>query len=176
MAHEEWNWTIGTVAAPFGIRGELKVRFETDFPERFEQTPAVFLRPKEGTGRVFQVERARPHKGQVLLKLKGIDTMTDAEAWRGAAVQVPRSQAVDLPPDSYWTSDIIGFEVVTGGGRRLGTLDEVLPYPAQDLLRVGEALIPAVRPIVVRVDVEARRIVVNPPEGLLPGEEPEHAD
>ena len=63
------------------------------------------------------------------------------------------------------------MEVFTANGKRLGILDDVLKYPAQDLWKVGEALIPAVRPIVVSVDKDSRRIVIDPPEGLLPVQE-----
>jgi 16S rRNA processing protein RimM len=171
--HDEWNWTIGKVVAPFGRMGEAKVRMESDFPERFTYLRRVCLRPPRGQSALFEVEHARLHKGQVILKLKGIESIDDVERWRNALVQIPRAEAMPLEPNSYYISDLIGADVVTRENRVLGKLDNILSYPAHDLLQIGEILIPAVKEFVLSVDIEARRIVVAPPAGLLPDEEPE---
>lgn len=168
---DEWNWTVGEVVGVFGIKGEMKVRLETDFPDRFARLKQVCLRPSAGNPEVRDVESTRLHKGQVLLKIRGIDRIEDVDRWRGARVQIPRSEAVALPAGSYYSADIVGFEVVSRDGKPLGTLEKVLPYPAHDLFQVGDALIPAVKEIVVEVDTANRRIVVDPPAGLLPGDE-----
>lgn len=170
---DEWNWTVGEVVAPFGIAGEVKVRIESDFPDRFKRLKEVCLRPRTGEPKLFTVERARLHKRGALLKLRGIATVEDADLWRGAWVQVRRTDAVRLPDGSFYVSDLVGMEVVTAQGRALGRLDAVLNYPAQDLLQIGSILIPMVREFVVEVDTIRRRIVVAPPPGLLPNEESE---
>jgi 16S rRNA processing protein RimM len=170
---EEWTWTVGEIVGVFGIKGELKVRLDTDFPERFAALRQVCLRPAAGEPILHDVQGARLHKGQVLLRLRTIDSIEAAERWRGAKVQVPRAQAVELPENSYYAADIVGFDVVTRDGKTLGKLEQILPYPAHDLFQVRAALIPAVKEIVVEVDTANRRIVVDPPEGLLPEEEPE---
>lgn len=166
-----WDWTIGRVVAPFGIRGEMKTEILTDFPERFEELQEVALVSGSGETRVLNVQGARLHKGRVLLKLRGIETLEDVEAWRGAEVRVPRSAAVPLAPGDYYVSDLVGMEIVTRDGRRVGPVEDILQSPAHDLLRTGEVLIPMVRAIVLEIDIEARRIVVDPPLGLLPGDE-----
>ncbi len=112
----------------------------------------------------------------MLLQLVGVDSIDAAETWRAARVQIRRSDAVTLPEGSFYSVDLIGYDVVTSQGRTLGPLDEVLKYPGQDLLRIGATLIPAVRQMVVEVDTQNRRIVVDPPEGLLPDEEPKSAN
>jgi 16S rRNA processing protein RimM len=170
---DEWTWTVGEVAGVFGIKGELKVRLETDFPNRFAGLKQVCLRPAVGAPRLMDIQTARLHKGQVLLKLQSVDSIEDAQRLRGAKVQLPRAQAVELPENSYYAVDIVGMDVVTRDGKLLGTLDKVLPYPAHDLFQVGAALIPAVKEIVLEVDTVNRRIVVDPPAGLLPNDEPE---
>ncbi len=172
----EWNWTIGTVVSTFGRFGELRVRYETDFPERFETLKRVCLRPASGAPKLFDVQRTRPHKGHVLVKLAGVESIDDAEVWRGGSVQVPREEAVPLPEDTYYAADLVGMDVVTADGRSLGKLERILPYPAHHLLQMGDILIPAVKEIVVEVDTARRRIVVAPPAGLLPGDEPETVD
>ena len=176
MTLEDWNWTIGTVVAPFGTKGEMKVRYETDFPDRFKKLNKVCLRTSRGAAQLFSVSGVRDHKGQALMTLEGIDSIEDVENWRQAKVQVQKSQAVKLPKHEFYAADIVGFEVVTVDGRELGKLERILPYPTYDLWAVGEALIPAVKEIVKDVDAENKKITVDPPEGMLPGEVPEDAD
>ena len=176
MNLDDWNWTIGVVVGPFGIRGEVKVRYETDFPERFAELKEVCLRNPKGMGQLFKVKGLREHKGQALLKIIGIERIEDVELWRHAKVQVRRSDAVALPEDEFYTADIIGFVVATTDGREVGKLERVQPYPAYDLWIVGDAMIPAVKEIVKEVNTAERRILIDPPPGMLPGEEPEDAD
>lgn len=164
----EWTWTLGSVAAPFGRVGELKVNIACDDPERFQVLKRLCLRPLRGVPKLVTVERVRLHKGQALLKIEGVDCISEADAWRGALVQIRRSEALPLPDDAFYVTDIVGMCVVTRDGRVLGPLEDVLRYPAYDLLKIGDVLIPAVREMVVEIDRDARRIVVDPPEGLLP--------
>lgn len=169
----DWTWTIGIAVAPFSRFGEIKVNIETDFPERFSRLREVCLRPPKGAPKLFTVERARPHKGQMLLKLGGIEKIEDIDPWRGALVQIPRREAMPLGKDEYYRQDLVGLEVVTTEGRVLGRLEEVLAYPAQDLYRIGDILIPAVKQIVVKVDIAGGRLLVDPPAGMIPEEEPD---
>lgn len=164
---ERWNWTIGKVVAPFGIRGEMKTEILTDFPDRFQSVEEVALVLPNGRCEIRLVESVRLHKGRALLKLRGIDTIEAAECWRGADVRIPRDHAVPLPENAYYVSDLLGMRVVTVSGREVGCVDEVVSAPAHDLLRVGENLIPMVRQIVLKVDMSARTVLIDPPEGLL---------
>jgi len=176
MNLDDWNWTIGIVTAPFGTRGELKVRYETDFPERFSKLKEVCLRNPKGVGQLFKVEGVREHKGQALLKLGGIERIEDVDLWRQARVQLRRADAVPLADNEFYTADLVGYRVETTDGREVGKLERVQPYPAYDLWVVGEAMIPAVKEIVKEVNTAERRILIEPPAGMLPGEEPEDAD
>lgn len=176
IRYSDWQWTIGDVVAIFGLRGEMKVRFQTDFPERFQSLRRVCLRKPDGAAEMFKVSGCRFHKGCALLKIDGIDDATAAELWRGALVQVRRADAMPLDDDSYYVTDLKGVMVETVQGRVLGPVDDVLQYPAQDLLRIGDALVPMVRGIVLEVDMAARRIVIDPPEGMLPGDDQPDAD
>jgi len=171
--HDEWTWTVGHVVSLFGIRGELKIRIETDSPERFTTMKQVCLRRKSGVAQLFDVESGRLHKGQALLKLKGINSIEDAQLWRGTTVQVTRDQATPLDEGDYYVSDLIGIEVSTVSGKLIGKIEEVLPYPGHDLYKIGDVLIPAVRPIIANVDLTARTMLVDPPEGMLPGDDAE---
>lgn len=170
----EWNLTVGEIVAPFGLQGEMKVRLETDFPDRFKQLKQVCARPLGGTPRLFDVESSRLHKGQILLRLKGVSVIEDAEKLRNHFVQVRAKDAVRLPADEFYIHDLLGCEVVLESGRALGLLQNVLRGGANDIYVIGEGkgeiLLPAIKDVVRSVDTQARRIVVTPTPGLLPGE------
>ncbi|MFS8525234.1 MAG: ribosome maturation factor RimM [Limnochordales bacterium] len=162
--------SIGEVTAPHGVRGEVRVWPRTDFPERFQRLERVFVRRPGRVPQELAVERARFHKGFVIVKLEGVDTRDDAETLRGALLQVPGDQVVPLPEDHYYVFQIVGLEVVDEDGRELGVVKEVLFTGANDVYVVeradgSELLLPAVKDVVLRVDVDAGRMVVR----LLPG-------
>jgi 16S rRNA processing protein RimM len=164
---------IARLVKAFGIRGEVAADVLTDFPERFAEVADVTLRRGEAERRAV-VERHRFHKGRVLLKFVGIDTMTDAEPLAGYDVVVPESEVHELPEgeDMFYDFDLVGCDVVTVGGEAVGAVESVMRTAGHDLLTVRkpdgrEALVPFVDEICVEVDVEAKRIVVDPPEGLL---------
>jgi 16S rRNA processing protein RimM len=172
MALDEWNLTIGEIVAPFGLAGECKVRLETDFPERFAQLKQVCLRLPDGKAALYEVAGSRPHKGQILLKLKGVTAIEGAEALRNALVQVRAEDAVRLPANEFYFYQLIGCEVITTEGRALGAVTAVLRSGANDVLVIGEGkseiLLPLVKDVVREVDPTQRRIVVTPTPGLLP--------
>lgn len=162
-----WDVLVGVVTAPFGIRGEMKVRSLITATERFLELEEVALALPGRQAHRFAVEGARFHKGQVLLKLKSMSTMDMAEAWRGAEVWAERDTADSLPAGSFLVTELIGMDVVTTNGRHIGRLDDVEAAPAHDLLCIGKILIPMVASIVKSIDTATRQIVVDPPEGLL---------
>src|SRR5947207_12138689 len=138
MIQDKWSRTVGEIVAPFGRIGEVKVRLETDFPDRFARLKQVCLRWPNGTFRLSEVESARLHKGQILLKLRGVDSIDEAERRRSARVQVRLDEASPLSADEFYIHDLLGCEVVTAGGRVLGPLTSVLRGPANDVYVVGE--------------------------------------
>lgn len=175
MTNEEWNLTIGEIVAPFSRFGEVKVRLETDFPERFSRLQQVCLRWPNGESRFMSIESARQHKGQILLKLRGIASINDAEGLRNTLVQVRAQDAVRLPPGEYYIHDLLGCEVVLANEQRLGILTDVRRTGANDVYTIRqenrqEILLPATREVVREVDLSRRRILVTPTPGLLPGE------
>jgi len=177
MSLEEWSLMVGEIVAPFGIKGEAKVRLSTDFPDRFSRLRQVCLRLPDGTMRLWDVEAARHHKEQVLLKLKGVNRIEDVEPLRNAQVLIRATEAVRLPANEYYIHDLLGCEVVTETGRVLGALTNVLRGDAivHDVYVIGEGkseiLLPAIKEIVRDVDLAQRRIVVTPTPGLLPEEQ-----
>lgn len=164
--------TIGRIAAPHGVRGEVRVRPETDFPERFAGLRRAFL-VRGGRAEPVVVTGARAHGEAVLLTLDGVGDRAAAEALRGAALAVARDAVVPLGPDAFYVFEIVGLRVRTEDGRPLGAVAEVMRGPAHDVYVVrgpaGEVLIPAVRAVVRWVDRAAGELVVALPEGLQAG-------
>jgi 16S rRNA processing protein RimM len=122
-------------------------------------------------GRSLIVESSRDHRNRFLVKFEGVSDREAADSLRGP-LYVPAAEARALEPGEFWEHDLQGLDVVRAGtGDAVGTVMHVLEGPAQDLLVVdtpaGERMIPLVAEIVVDVDVAARRVTVDPPEGLL---------
>jgi 16S rRNA processing protein RimM len=117
------------------------------------------------------MEGFRLHQGRVLLKLEGCDDRTAAEALRGAFVQVPIEEAIPLDEGEYYEHQIVGLAVWTAKGEALGEVVEILYTGANDVYVVrgldrSEILIPAIAGVILKVDLEAGRLVVELPEGL----------
>ena len=121
-------------------------------------------------GRELVIESSRPHRDRFLVRFQGIEDRVAAEGLRGA-LYVSSEALRDLEEGEFWTHELTGCSVVSTDGHIVGTVDSVIANPGQDLLVVatgsGEVLVPAVAPIVVEVDVAARRVTIDPPEGLL---------
>jgi 16S rRNA processing protein RimM len=119
----------------------------------------------------FSVERARLHSGAALIKLKGIDSTEAAAKLRGQLVQVPVEQAVPLPAGKYYLYELIGLKVRTTEGQNLGQVVDILDTGANDVYVVNdgqrEVLIPAIEPVVKRVDLEHGEITIAVMEGLI---------
>lgn len=167
---EEPLLAIARVVAPHGLKGEVKADLLTDFPHRFRETTEVWVGSPPLRRRV---ERARVQRGQVLLKLEGVDTREQAEALRGQLVQVPESRAVRLPRGQYFWHQILGLEVRDRSAGSLGRVAEILETGANHVYVVrgerGEWLLPAIRQVVKRIDLERGEIVVELLPGMGPG-------
>jgi 16S rRNA processing protein RimM len=153
---------VGRVGKPHGLRGEVSVEPLTDTPHRF--APGTVLLSDAGE---LTVAASRPHQRRFLVGFEGVEDRTDAEALRGAILFVAAEELPDLPDDSYWPHDLEGCEVVTEAGASVGVITEVLRNPANDLWVTERGMIPAVKEVVVEVDIEARRVVIRDIPGLL---------
>ncbi len=164
---EPHYFAIGRVLRPHGIRGELRVEILTDFPERVGELRYVYVGARHRRNRL---QSARPHRGALLIKLEGCDDRNAAELLRGALIHVALEDAVPLEEGEYYHFQVLGVQVETEAGEPLGEVVEVLSTPgANDVYVVhgprGEVLLPAIRDVVLELDVEAKRMVVH----LMPG-------
>lgn len=152
---------VGRIVGAFGLRGQVKLELLTDFVGRFEKGKTYLV-----NGNEMELEGLSWHKERLLLKFVGVDTIDQAEALQWAYVEAHADELPPLEEDEYLTADLIGMMVVTRGGRELGPVSEVLALPAQDVLVVGEIMIPAVKQFVKSVDLQSRRIEVELIEGM----------
>lgn len=157
---------MGRIRGAHGVKGAVRVDPLTDFPQRFARLRQVCLELPSGERRAAVVENARIGSACILLKLHGCDDRSTAQALRGAFLLIPRTEAVALPEGHYFVDDIIGLEVVSVGGERLGRVREVLRTGANDVYATERVMIPATRQVVRRIDLEAGVMVVDLPEQL----------
>jgi 16S rRNA processing protein RimM len=157
---------VGRVVAPFGVRGEMRVALETEFPERLARRP-LYLGPER---RLMRVERVRMHQRDALVKLASIETPEAAAELRGAELYIAQEDAAPLPPGRYYLHQIIGLPVWTTTGERYGEVRDVLSRPANDVYVVQhegrEVLMPAISDVVKAIDLDAGRIVIEVVPGL----------
>jgi 16S rRNA processing protein RimM len=165
--HGEPTVAVGRVARAHGVQGEVAVLVLTEVAERFADDAVVWLED----GRRLTVEAPRPHRDRLLVRFREVADRTAAVALRGALLVVPESSSPDLPEGSWWDHRIEGCAVETDGGRHLGTVRDVIHTAANDVWSAvddagAETLIPVLKDVLVRVDVDTRRIVVREVPGL----------
>jgi 16S rRNA processing protein RimM len=162
--------TVASVARTHGLRGEVLADVATDFPERLRRGATLVWRSGDRE-RLLTIRDANPHGSRVRLGFEGIDSIEAAAPLRGGDLCVAAADAHPAPEGFYYAHELEGFVCEDVTGRRLGTVTGLDKTAAGAILSVDvagrEALVPWTRPIVVRVDREARRIVLDPPQGLL---------
>lgn len=167
---------VGTCGPPHGVRGEVKVIPETDDPERLAALDRVFVGADAERARERTVEalRFQPTKRGVvaLVRFSGIDDRDQAEFLRGQSVFAAEADLPALEEDDVFLHDLLGLDVVTDDGTEVGTVGDVMTGGAQNLLVVRrpgqpDVLVPDVDEIVTTIDLDAERITIRPPEGLL---------
>ena len=164
---------IGEVLKPYGLGGEVRVRVLTDQPEERFGTlrQCVLWEPLIDRREACQIARCRLDGDTVLVKMRGVDSPEHARQFAGRLLAVDQTDVLPAPPGSFYPWQLTGARVETRDGTVLGTFVGIETGGAQDLWVVAaggrERLIPAVAEIVVDVNVSERRIVIDPPEGLL---------
>ena len=162
--------TIGRVIKAHGLYGEVKVEPLSNISKRFKIVRKITLELKSGELIQFDVEHSRIIGFNVILKLNGKDNREEAEKLRGAYVYVTLDRIAPLDKNSYYSFDLEGLEVFDSSNKKIGIVKRVEQYPANDIIVVEneteEILIPAIKEFVVGVDIEAKKLTVNLPEGL----------
>jgi 16S rRNA processing protein RimM len=169
--------TLARIAKTQGRHGEVAADLFSDFPERFAERHRVFALNAQGERQELELEGFWPHKGRIVLKFAGVDSISDAEGLIGSEIQIPANERAELEEGANYISDLVGCMVIakvagSEGERELGPLRAV-QFGAGEaaLLVIGEGrqelLIPYATEFVKRVDVEHKRIELLLPEGML---------
>ena len=159
---------VGRVARAHGIRGHVIVNPETDFMEdRFRTGQVVLIGSAEGP-RSHEILESRIHQGRPIVRFAGIDTMNDAETLAGASLWLREKDLEPLPAGTFYRHDLVGCDVIDTHGTSVGKVTAVEGSLDRSYLVVDEdTLIPLVGDICVAVDIAARRVTIDPPDGLI---------
>jgi 16S rRNA processing protein RimM len=159
---------VGRVARPHGIRGQVVLNPETDFPEdRFKVGQVLLVGPAEQPVE-RSIEEVRFHQGRPILTLAGVGSVDDAERLAGLDVWLPQRSLAPLPERTYYRHDLVGCEVRDTADALVGRVTAVEGTIDRSYLVIdGDVMLPLVDGICLEVDMAARRIVVQPPEGLI---------
>ncbi|MGH9444386.1 MAG: ribosome maturation factor RimM [Terriglobia bacterium] len=166
---------IARIVRPWGRHGEVAVEVMTDFPERFTEPVGVYLESANHHPEPVRMENAWEHKGRMVLKLAGVDSIEAAGRLRGRHLLIASADRAVLPENSYYWPDLVGCRVVRGSpesSSEIGIVTEVEPTGGVALLHVArpneaEALVPLAQAICKQIDIQAKKIVIDPPGGLL---------
>ncbi|MDT7689136.1 MAG: rRNA processing protein RimM [Acidobacteriota bacterium] len=167
--------TVARIAKPRGIRGEVAAELLTDFPDRFDFVEELIAVFPNGRRERLALESHWLHGDRVVLKFKGFDSPEAAAALAGCELAVPESEAVELEEGEFYDWQLEGCRVETIEGGAVGTVREVLHTGGEAPVLVirdeseRENLVPLAESICVEIDVSAKLIRVDAPEGLLEG-------
>ena len=156
---------IGQIVNTFGIKGLVKVKPFTDDITRFDNLKNVYIKEKQ-----YEIESVKYHKDMVLLKLKGIDKIEDAENLRNCYLEINREDG-NLKEGAYYIVDLLGLEVITDTGKSLGKLEDIYNTGSNDIYVVKDELgkqilLPAIKDVIKEIDIENRIITVHLLKGL----------
>jgi 16S rRNA processing protein RimM len=161
---------VGYISRAHGLKGALRVHCESGDSDQtadsLKKAGQLWLDDV-----AYEIERARTEKEDVLVELAGVLTREASDALRGKKVYVERSALPEPDEDELYLADLVGCTVVSPGGETYGTVTGTYDSGAQDVLMIdtpkGEKLLPFVEPMLVDVDLEARRITYDAPPGMI---------
>ena len=156
---------LGQIVAPHGVRGDLRIMPLTSNTQLFSDMDYLLL-PDD---RRLHIVKARPHKNIMLVTVKEVASIEEAEALRGQKVSVYREDMPELPEGRYYVGDLIGLPVLDEQGNRIGTFKDVLPTGSKDVYVIqppeGKDILVANIPENIReIDLKNGRIIVRLPE------------
>ncbi len=161
--------TIGRVIKPHGVDGTLKIIPLTDFPQHFKFLEELYI-VKEDVIKT-SLEHVRFHQRHILIKVKDCSNRTCAQAWIGAEVAIDSKDLWPLKTDEYYHFQVVGLRVVTQEGEYLGQIKEILSAKSNEVFVVHkdnrEYLLPAIKEVIKKVDLERRVMTVHLLEGLI---------
>lgn len=170
MENKLTHFKIGKIVKTQGLKGEVRVFSTTDDIYRYDELETFYIGKDLNTD--YNVEKVRYKGNLVIMKIKGIDTVEMAEKIVNKNIYVSREESKELDEDEFFIADMIGIDVYTVDNKHVGVLDDVLQYAANDVYVVKgennkEYLIPAVMKFVPEIDIEERKMIIDPIKGML---------
>lgn len=167
----EEYFEIGQIINTSGLKGEIKIKPFTDDITKFNDFKTIYVSVKKEL-KEFEVEHVRFSKNMVFLKLKGIDTIEEAENYRNLYIKRKRDKDEKLEEDTYYIVDLLGCKVYTDEQKELGEVVDVFSTGSNDVYVVKDelgkqVLLPAIKDVIKNVDIENRTIIVHLLEGLI---------
>ena len=164
-------FTVGIILKPQGLKGEVKVKSLMHDIARVAEVDACRIYHRDGREERLKVRKIHMHGQKVLFQFEGIDDRISAENLAGAEIRVRRELMPELDEDEYYLGEIIGYTVVTDDGATIGEVEDIMDFPANDVIQVNydgrEILIPMIPDIIRQVDHEKGQITITVMEGLL---------
>ena len=170
MKEKLTHFRIGQIVNTQGLKGEVRVYPYVDDINRFDDLESFYL--NKNFNEEFEVERVRYKGNMVIMKIKGIDSVELAEKLKTKNLYISRENSVDLDEDEFFIADLIGLEVFTVAGDKVGVLKDVLQYSANDVYVVKgdndkENLIPSTMKFVPEINLEDKKMIIDPIKGML---------
>lgn len=162
---------IGRFGRPRGVSGEIYITPATDDPARFTELREIIIVGPDQR-RTVSLNKAAVIGGRPVVKIEGIESREEAAKLTGLSIEIPIERLRPLPDGRYYQFDLVGCRVAGVDGTDYGVIEEVMFYPASDLYRIvserfGEVLFPAVDRYVIRIDIDGKKIIIDPPAGLF---------
>lgn len=162
---------IGQIVNTFGIKGMIKIKPFTDDITRFDALENLCIKNKEGI-KEYDIEELKYHKNMVLVKLKGIDTVEQANLLRQSYILVDREKEKPLEEGTYYIVDLLGLDVYTDENEHLGKVDDIFNTGSSDIYVVKDelgkqTLFPGTKEVLQEVNLEEKKIIIHIIPGLL---------
>ena len=160
---------IGQIVNTFGIKGMVKVKPFTDDNKRFDRLEKVYIKNKEKL-KEYQIEEVKYHKDMILIKFRGIENPEQANLLRNSYLMIDREEEKPLEEGTYYIVDMIGMDVYTEEGEKLGNIEDI--FNTGDIYVVKselgkQILLPAISDVVKNIDMENKKMVVHLISGLI---------
>ncbi|WP_062197832.1 ribosome maturation factor RimM [Massilibacterium senegalense] len=165
---------VGKIVNTHGISGEVRIIPITDFvEERFQKGQSLLIKMPSGEEKTVTIKTHRKHKQFELVTFDHYETIHDVEPFKGLTLYIAKDQLHSLPDGEFYYYEIIGCSVVTDDGQEIGEVKEILSPGANDVWVVSdknskkEYYIPYIDDVVLQVDIEEKKVIIHPMEGLL---------
>lgn len=161
---------IGKISKPHGIKGFVKIRMLADV-DILENLDTIYLKSAQSSFTPIVIDRVTPQNDRAIIHIQGVDDRNAAAELAGSEIHIPRDALKKLPQGEYYHFELIGLDVKTDSGALIGSVTEILSTGANDVYVVTtahkEVMIPAIKEVVKKIDIDHKEMIITPMEGLL---------